>query len=176
LIEDKLIPPICSVFIDTSNDRDNELSCNKLFIEFLVTEILPWIYRNYSVTKDAQKTILAGYSYGGLAASYGALIHSEKFGKVLGQSGGFAWKPEGEEDGWIIREYEKSPKLPIDFYLDIGSFELKWPFLATAMQKMTSVLQSKGYHFTYNIYTGGHVQLDWQDTLAEGLIYLTNKK
>ncbi|MFA6942120.1 MAG: alpha/beta hydrolase-fold protein, partial [Clostridiaceae bacterium] len=175
LIADNLIQPICSVFIESSDDRDNELTCHKPFIEFLTTEILPWIYKGYSITKDAQNIILAGCSYGALAASYGALIHSEKFGKVLGQSGGFSWKPEGEEDGWIIREYEKSAKLPIDFYLDIGSFELRWPFVSKAIQEMTDVLCSKGYNLKYSIFTGGHVYLDWQDTLADGLVYLINK-
>lgn len=172
LITDNLIPPICALFIESTEERDTELTCYKPFADFLADEILPWVTKNYSVTKDADKTILAGFSYGALAACYSALTHHEKFGKVLGQSGGFAWKPEGEDDGGIIREFAKSPKLPIDFYLDIGTFELKWPFVSDAINGMIDVLYSKKYNLKYNIFTGGHVHTDWQDTLADGLIYL----
>lgn len=174
LITENLIAPVCAVFIESTEDRNTELTCNKLFTDFLAEEILPWMRKSYSVINNPENTTAAGFSYGALAACYAALIHPDKFGKVLGQSGGFSWKPEGEEDGFIIREFEKSPKLPIDFYLDIGTFELRWPFVSDAMKRMTDVLYSKGYNLKYSTFTGGHVLTDWQDTLADGLIYLEN--
>jgi enterochelin esterase family protein len=174
LISDNLIAPVCAVFIESTKERDTELTCNKAFTDFLAKEIVPWMHKNYSVINNPEYTIAAGFSYGALAACYAALIHPDKFGKVLGQSGGFSWKPEGEDDCFIIREFEKSAKLPVDFYLDIGSFELRWPFVSDAMKRMTDVLYSKGYNLKFNTFTGGHVLTDWQDTLADGLIYLEN--
>jgi enterochelin esterase family protein len=172
LIEDKLIPPICAVFIESTEERSTELSCYKPFTDFLTVEILPWMRKNYNVTNSAEKTVIAGFSNGALAACYAALTHAESFGKVLAQSCNYSWKPEGEEDGWIIRQFEKSPKLPLDFYIDIGTFELRWPFISDSIKRITDVLYSKEYNFKYNIFTGGHVHTDWQDTVADGLIYL----
>lgn len=176
LILDNLIPPICAVFIESTEERDIELACSKPFTDFLTEEILPWASEKYKITNKAEETIAAGFSFGALAACYAALTHPERVGKVLGQSGYFSWKPEGEEDGWIIREFEKRPKLPIDFYLDIGTFELRWPFISDSMIRMTDVLGSKGNKLKHNIFTGGHVHIDWQDTVADGLINLIGKE
>ena len=53
------------------------------FPEFLVSELLPWVHARYNVTTDPRLTVVAGASYGGLAATYAALRHPEVFGNVL---------------------------------------------------------------------------------------------
>lgn len=175
LIADNVIPAICAVFVDSSKDRDSELTCYKPFVDFLAEEILPWTQKNYNVTREANETIIVGYSYGALAACYAGLLYPNKFGKILGQSGGFSWAPEGEEYGWIVREFEKSQAVPLDLYLNIGSFELKWPFVASSMNDFIKLLKLKGYNVKNSVFTGGHVYTDWQDTLGEGLHWLLNK-
>jgi hypothetical protein len=68
---------------------------------------MPWIQGRYHVTADPGQIALGGSSAGGLAAVYAALEHSEVFGNVLSQSGGFRLVPEDEEGfGWLI----SSPK------------------------------------------------------------------
>lgn len=175
LILDNLIPPICALFIESTEERDIELACHKPFTDFLTEEILPWMSGKYNITKNTEETIVAGFSFGGLAACYAALTNPERFGKVLAQSPYLSWKPEDGEDEWIIREFESRPKLPIDFYLDIGTFELRWTYISDSMVKMTHVLGSKGYNLKSNIFTGGHVYTDWQDTVADGLINLIGR-
>lgn len=175
LIADNMIPAICAVFIDSSDDRDGELTCNKPFVDFLAEEILPWAQENYNITRESNETVIAGYSYGALEACYAGLIYPNKFGKILGQSGGFSWAPEGEENGWIVREFEKSQVVPLDLFLNIGSFELRWPFVADSMNDFVKVLKEKGYNVKSSVFTGGHVYTDWQDTLGEGLMWLLKK-
>lgn len=175
LIADDVIPAICAVFVDSSDDRDGELTCYRPFIDFLVEEILPWAQIKYNVTRESNETVIVGYSYGALAACYAGLLYPNRFGKILGQSGGFSWAPEGEEYGWIVREFEKSQVVPLDLYLNIGSFELKWPFVANSMNDFVKLLESKGNNIRNSVFTGGHVYTDWQDTLGEGLHWLLNK-
>ena len=43
----------------------------------------------------ADRTVLAGSSYGGLAATTVAMRHPEVFGNVLSMSGSFWWSPPG---------------------------------------------------------------------------------
>jgi enterochelin esterase-like enzyme len=59
-----------------------------------MSESLPWVHARYNVTTDSRLTILAGSSYGGLAATYAALRHGNRnadlirFGCYLGQRRG----------------------------------------------------------------------------------------
>lgn len=175
LIADNIIPPICAVFIDSSENRDGEFTCYKPFIDFLAEEILPWTEKNYNVTSEENETMIVGYSYGALAACYAGLLYPNKFRKILGQSGGFSWAPEGEEYGWLTREFEKSQFTLLNFYLNIGSFELRWPFVAESMYNFVKLLELKGHNVKSSVFTGGHVYTDWQDTLGEGLQWLLNR-
>ncbi len=79
----------------TAKERNRELPCNPSFVDFLVQELPPWVRERYHVTTDPAKTIVAGQSYGGLAAAYAGFCHSDVFGNALSQSGSFWWKPEG---------------------------------------------------------------------------------
>src|SRR5439155_713104 len=81
-------------------------------------------------------------------SAYMALRHSEVFGNVLSQSGAFWWAPDhhggicgakcpesggrsedrfmdgSTEGNWMAKQFVVSPKLPVRFYLDAGTFEV----------------------------------------------------
>jgi len=67
--------------------------------------------------------VVAGSSYGGLAAAYGGLPpayagfrHPEVFGNVLSQSGAYWWRPdETQEHDWLIRQFVAAERLPLRF-------------------------------------------------------------
>jgi hypothetical protein len=122
LIAGARIPPVVAVFIDNPNQetRTRELTPNPEFAEFLARELLPWVHARYHVTSDPRMTVVAGSSFGGLAATYAALRHPEVFGNVLCQSGDFSWAPDHihamgkladamTETGWFAKEFIKSP-------------------------------------------------------------------
>ena len=85
------IPPKVAVLIanPSQETRNKELPPNPRFADFLASELIPWVHANYNVTRDPDKTVVAGSSYGGIAATYAALRHPEVFGNVLCQSGSF---------------------------------------------------------------------------------------
>ena len=98
LIANQKIPAMCAVFIESNDDRDKELTCSDEFCCFVMDELLPWIKKNYNINNDGSKNLIAGFSYGGLAAAFIAYKHSEVFSKVLCQSGGMYWNKEDDEN------------------------------------------------------------------------------
>ncbi|MGH4123448.1 MAG: alpha/beta hydrolase [Clostridium sp.] len=174
LIESKRIPPTVCVFIASNSDRYEELTCNENFSNFISQELMAWIYDNYNVTKEPQKTIIGGVSLGGLMASFIAIKNSNIFGNVLSQSGSYWY-----EERWLTKEFEKTNKLPINFYLNAGVLEDHpyddEPIMMEAINNMRDVLLSKGYNVKYENFYSGHDYLSWGETLATGLIALIGK-
>jgi len=186
LLADRKIPPMVAVLIanPTQDSRGRELPPNPDFADFLAKELVPWMRRNYNVTTDPRQVVVAGSSYGGIASTYAAFRHPETFGNVLCQSGSFWWaaqKPEPyQEPNYLAKEFLKSPKLPIKFYMDAGSFEVDTSGSGGAIlepsRHMRDVLLAKGYEVHYEEFIGGHDYLSWRGTLADGLIALVGAK
>ncbi|MFT5193474.1 MAG: enterochelin esterase-like enzyme [Candidatus Promineifilaceae bacterium] len=138
--------------------------------------------QNYHVSPDPTKSIVAGSSYGGLAAVFMGLRHSNIVGHVLSQSGSFWWKPEASvEHEWLTRQAALNEKANLTFYLEVGSLESgatpdDGPSQLVSNRHMRDVLQAKGYEVCYKEFAGGHDYLCWQGTLANGLISLVGGK
>lgn len=172
LIADKKIPPIVTIFIDSTETRMEELKCNDNFSSIIVEELLPWTRDNYNITSKALKSIIGGLSLGGLTASYLGLKHSEVFGNVLSQSGSYWYAPEDYKgEFWIGKQYEALDKLPLKFYLNVGILETKDRMIDTNI-KLRDVLIEKGYAVDFEYFNSGHDYLSWGETLANGLISL----
>jgi enterochelin esterase-like enzyme len=168
------LPPFVALLVDNV-DRNHELPCNEAFADFLAGELLPWARERYAITTDPARAVVAGSSYGGLAAAYAGFRHPEVFGTVLSQSGAFWWRPEGDaEHDWIIHQIVVSPTLPLRFYLDAGIFEngFKDPSILVANRHLRDVLRAKGYPVVYAEYVGGHDYPCWEITLPVGLMAL----
>jgi enterochelin esterase family protein len=169
----------------SQDTRNKELPPNPAFADFLANELLPWVHARYTVTSDPRLTVVAGSSYGGIAATYAGLRHPEVFGNVLCQSGSFWWAPDHgagpdadatTETGWLAKEFIKSPKLPLKFWMDAGVFEVDSRGSGGAIlepsRHMRDVLLAKGYEVHYQQFNSGHDYLNWRGTLADGLIAL----
>ena len=193
LIAAKKIPAAVAVLIANPSQatRNEELSPNSKFADFLAKELVPWMHAHYNVTNDPGKTVVAGSSLGGLAAAYAGYKHPEVFTNVLCQSGSFWWAPDHSgaipdgvitETGWMAKQLIASSKLPLKFYIDAGSFEFDsngtgGGILETS-RNMRDVLLAKGYEVHYQQFVGGHDYLSWRGTFADGLMDLigtTNK-
>ena len=180
------IPPMVAVLIanPSQETRNKELPPNPDFADFLATELLPWVHAHYSVTSDPKLTTVGGSSFGGIAATYAGLRHPQIFGNVLCQSGSFWWAPERigpdveatTETGWLAKEFIKSPKLPLRFWMDAGVFEVdsrgNGGAILEPSRHMRDVLLAKGYEVHYQQFNSGHDYLNWRGTLADGLIAL----
>ena len=191
LIAASKIPPTVAVLIanPSPESRNKELMPNPTFADFLAKELIPWIQNQYNVAGDPEKTVIAGSSLGGLAAAYAGYKHPEVFTNILCQSGSFWWAPDHSgaipdgvltETGWMAKQFIASPKLPLRFYLDAGSFEFDsngtgGGILETS-RDMRDVLLAKGYEVHYQQFVGGHDYLSWRGTFADGLMDLIGAK
>ncbi|ROL78574.1 esterase [Pseudomonas vranovensis] len=174
LIADGLIPPTAALIIANPSDlsRQQELPPNPQFARFMAEELMPWA-RRQGLAAASERTVVAGSSYGGLASAYLGLKHPQLFGNVLSMSGSYWWGREGEEPGWLTREYVKAPKQALRFYLQSGLFE--GPKILDTNRHLRDVLLAKGYAVEQVEYPAGHDYLQWRGSLPCGLISLIGK-
>lgn len=175
LISDKKISNVICVLIESTRNRYEELTCSDKYSDFIVKELMPWIYENYNVSKSPQDTIIGGVSLGGLAATYMAYKNPSIFGNVLSQSGSYWY-----DDQWLTNKFKESEKLPIKFYLNAGVLEDNpydtEPIMMEVINNMRDVLIKKGYEVSYETFPSGHDYLSWGETLGTGLIELIGDK
>lgn len=185
LIADKAIPPMRVVFVNPPRPslRGKELTPNETFANMLANELMPWLCETQSICPTAENTVLSGSSFGGLASTYIALEHPERFGKVLSQSGSFWWKPRGakqqlpHQQSWMSEFAEAKNKMDIQFYLNAGVFETE-PKNASIYQtnrNLFDTLKQKGYPVTFKSVASGHDYYSWRVMLADGLTTLFSK-
>jgi enterochelin esterase family protein len=202
LIVARKIPPTVAVMVDNVGDRRLvDLVANPEFADFMATELVPWVRAHYNVTRDPERTVVSGKSAGGLAAAYLGLRHPEVFGNVFSQSGAFWWSPEHSggvcasecpedggrrsdpdsrdsrtEENWIAKQFVTSPKLPVRFFLEAGTFEVDKQGtggdILEATRTLRDVLLAKGYEVHFQQFVSGHDDLSWRGTFADGLIAL----
>jgi enterochelin esterase family protein len=181
---DGRIPAVVAVFVMHVN-RARELACNDTFAKFIAEELIPWARSTHGAGHDPADVVVAGSSFGGLAAAFVALRHPAIVGNVLSQSGNFAWAPNHSagpnldattEGGWLIEEYIDKPRTATRFHLEAGVFEADRFVTGGAILERTrhfrDVLRAKGYAVTYTQFTGGHDYLSWRGTFADGLLHL----
>ena len=174
------LPPVLAVLIPSIDGmtRARELPGNDTFADALADELLPLIAAETGITPDPARTVLAGASYGGLAAATVALRRSDRFGNALSMSGSFWWAPQGSaSDGTphVAAEFAARDRLPIRFFLSAGSFETSrhgGDGILQTSRSLRDILRLKGYAVDWREYAGGHDYLVWRGALADGLIAL----
>jgi enterochelin esterase-like enzyme len=189
LIAKEKIPPTVAVMVNSQATRVRDLACSAPFADFLAKELVAWVRSNFNVSADPNQTVVSGISLGGLAAAYCGLRHPDVFGNVLSQSGSFwyfdGWKPGTNsferdiftDSGWLTRQFAKSPRLPLRFYLEVGMLEQGIPInMVVENRRLHDVLTAKGYPVTYSEYNGDHNYLCWRGSLADGLIALIGRR
>lgn len=173
-----VMPPLVALLVNNADgdSRDRELPCHPPFVDFLTQELLPWARAGYHITSDPARTVVAGSSYGGLAAAFAGLRRPDVFGNVLSQSGAFWWKPvDDHEEEWLTRQYAAAPTAPVRVYLEAGLLEDKSDAalsILVANRHLRTVLRAKGYAVRHAEFSGGHSYLNWRGTLADGLLAL----
>lgn len=182
LIAAKKIKPMVVVLVDNSDDRLGDLANHKKFADFMASEVVPWARKKVKITTDPHRTIIGGYSAGGLGSAYVAYMHPEVFGKVLSQSGAFWRGNEGASEPyeWLTSQYASSPKKDLRFYVEVGAAEThralgSGPVFVEANRRLRDALKAKGYAVTYKEVAGAHHEpTHWREALGEALISLRN--
>ena len=180
------LKPVVAVLVgNPPGARNDELPCNDDFVSFLASELVPWVREQYNVASDPSKNVIAGSSFGGLAASYVGLRHPELFGNVLSQSGSYWWSPETNtiflehevEGEWLTRQYAEEDHKPLRFFIEVGLNEGGAPSMVIVNRHFRDVLVAKDYEIVeYDEFNGGHDYLNWRGSFGEGLIALIGAK
>ncbi|TBV02535.1 enterochelin esterase [Stutzerimonas kirkiae] len=174
------LPPVVAVLVPSidSGTRSRELPGNAAFADALADELLPRVAALTGIRPEAERTVLAGASYGGLAAATAALRRPDRFGNVLSMSGSFWWAPEGRDtDGtpFVGQSLAEAGKKPLRFFLSAGTFESGHGDVAGILEssrQVRDISRLKGYETHWREYAGGHDWLVWRGALADGLIAL----
>jgi enterochelin esterase family protein len=179
------IPPLVVVGVGniSSQSRQRDLNGSEAFARFLVNELVPWARKSYRVSADPSRTIVGGTSLGGLMAAYCGLKHSNVFGKVLAQSGSFVAAPGQDElnpvwtaeaPGLLARQFAAGPRLPLEFYLEAGRYEVYFRIsILSETRRLRDVLEAKGYRVKYAEFVGGHNEVCWRGSFANAVMALT---
>jgi len=203
LIADNKIPPVVAIMVEnflniSLAQRAGELPPNPKFLEYIIKELLPWVHENFNITTNSSQSVIIGASYGGIASAYIAFKHPEIFSNILSMSGTYSWYPgagfwlqrikdlenlvqwwtkeDEREEEWLIHQFAQTERLPLKFYLDVGILEETDPTgLFISNRHFRTVLQDKGYPFSYVEFLGGHDFVCWRGSIADGLIYLIGK-
>lgn len=177
LIASGRIPPTVCVMVEQLA-RNTELPCNERFSDFLALELVPWLRDELQWEVAPERTVIAGSSYGGLAAVYTGLRHPACFGRVLSQSGSFWWAPDGTpEHEWLTRQLVHQPLPAVRHYLEVGRLDAgptpgNGPSVLVSNRHLRDVLQARGQDVTYREFNGAHDYICWRGSLADGLLAL----
>ncbi|XOV89246.1 MAG: alpha/beta hydrolase [Pseudomonadota bacterium] len=178
LLAERRIEPMLALLVEPVSvaTRSQEYGLDPRVIDYMAGELFDWLDTEYGASRNPVHNIAAGCSLGGLTSAFLTLRHPDLFGNCLSQSGSYWAGPgfherEDYEPGWLIREYEKSPRLAVNFYLDVGTYEHP-EFMVTTNRRMRDLLTAKGYRVVYQEFEGGHDHACWRGTLADGLFAL----
>lgn len=81
-------------------DYMNRGSKAALYTDFVLTELLPYIKKHYRVRTEADQSVFAGFSLGGLSAFDIVFHHPDHFSRAGVFSGSFWWRSKSTEEGY----------------------------------------------------------------------------
>ncbi|MBS0976394.1 enterochelin esterase, partial [Serratia rubidaea] len=173
----------CYLLVDVidGQHRERELPCNADFWLALQAELLPLVRQRMAFSDSGARTVVAGQSYGGLAAMYAGLHWPQRFGRVLSQSGSFWWptvqyvtdfaRRAEFDEGWLTQQVRQGRVAAgtLTVFQEAGSREEDIEFVN---QQMQQALKAAGHRVNYRVFSGGHDALCWRGGLLDGLHWL----
>ncbi|WP_421531921.1 enterochelin esterase [Lelliottia amnigena] len=174
LTQEGQLPPAVYLLIDVIDTahRSRELPCNADFWLAVQEELLPQIQALTPFSERADRTVVAGQSFGGLSSLYAALNWPQRFGCVLSQSGSYWWPHRGADlDGQLIEQLKAGEKSAtgLRIVLEAGRRE---PLIFRTNQALYAQLQHPQHRVFWRQVDGGHDALCWRGGLTQGLMTL----
>ncbi|MFU2315859.1 enterochelin esterase [Rahnella sp. PCH160] len=181
LTREGALPEAVYVLIDVIDiqSRSRELTCNPEFWLAVQDELLPQVKNLAAHSDNAQKTVVAGQSFGGLSSLYAGLHWPERFGCVLSQSGSFWWprrnrqqaSDDQQEAESILSQVEKGlgESSHLKIFMEAGRNE---KLIYEVNNQMEALLKPTPNQVRYRVLEGGHDALWWRGGLLDGLCSL----
>lgn len=170
------IPPMI-VALTTSPDRLKEYGADPAHARFLVEEMVPFLERRYPLLTEPRSRGLMGASFGGVATLSTAWRYPGFFGRLLLQSGSFAFTDIGEHKRGpafdpvveFVNAFRAEPGRPTErVFVSCGVYES----LIYENRSLIPLLQSAGLEVRYAEARDGHNWENWRDRLREALSWL----
>jgi enterochelin esterase family protein len=120
------MPTTIGVFVDPGEpgNRNAEYDAfDDAYATFLLTEILPRVRANYSITDDPDRWGICGGSSGGNCALTVAWLRTDRFRRVMSFLGSFEQIEGGNPYPRLIRE---TPRKPLRIFLQAATRDLHW--------------------------------------------------
>lgn len=174
------IEPLIIVGIYCTENRTEEYMPspkNKIYIDFLIDELKPFIDKEYRTNPQREYTAVGGSSAGGMLAFVAAWEHPEVFSKVLSFSPAFKIRQFNYVRKVKKDEAEKRDLLMYFYNGGIGLEERLQP----GLYKMLEALNEKGYvdETDYKVSINPeatHFESAWAEALPEALKFLFGKE
>lgn len=172
LIAKGKIKPVIAVFIDprdpdspSMNKRESQFLMNENFLNFVCDELVVSIDANYKTSKFSDDRAILGTSYGGVCATYFALMRSNVFHLVAIQSPAYGGASKLQDI------YKGIPKLPLKIFMSAGTINDGEILTRSIKDK----LEQDGYKLKYREVSEGHSWGNWRALLDDILIYFWEK-
>ena len=177
LIDALEIPPVV-VALSDPRDRLREYANDERHAEHIVAELLPTLEQKYPLLGRPTSRCLMGASLGAVATLSTAWRYPGVFGRLLLQSGSFAFTDIGTDHPRsrafdpvveFVNAFRKEPGRPSErVFMSCGMYES----LIYENRSMFPVLQKTGMAVRYREARDGHNWENWRDRLREGLSWL----
>lgn len=165
------------VALTDANERLVEYPNHPEHADFLCQDLVPWMEDNFPLIKQPRARCLMGASFGGVASLSTAWRYPGFFGRLLLQSGSFAFTDIGDHQRGpafdpvveFVNAFREQPGRPSErVFVSCGTYES----LIYENRSMVPLLQSTGMEVRYVEARDGHNWENWRDRLREGLSWL----
>jgi enterochelin esterase family protein len=176
LIDELEIAPLI-VACTQSPDRLNEYAGNQLHARYVVEDLLAALRARLPLSDTPDTRGLMGASFGGVASLHTAWRYPGMFGRLLLQSGSFAFSDIGAHRRGpvfdpvvrFVNEFRAHPGLPTErIYMSCGIYES----LIYENRSLLPLLRDLGMDVRYDEARDGHNWENWRDRLRTGLSWL----
>lgn len=176
LIDRLELPPLVAA-LTTSPDRLHEYGADRRHARFVAEELVPHVAAAFPIEDDPALRGLMGASFGAVAALHTAWCYPGRFGRLLLQSGSFAFSdigPHGRSKAFdpvakFVNAFRAAPDRPAErLAVTCGRYES----LIYENRSLVPLLQEAGMEVRYREARDGHNWHNWRDRLRGSLSWL----
>ncbi len=169
--------PQMIVALTDSPDRLSEYAGNVPHANFLANEMLPLLADKFPLVDESYARGIMGASFGGVASLHAAWRNPGLFGRLLLQSGSFAFSDLGAHERGAIfdpvvrfmNDFRENPGRPGEkIYMSCGIYES----LIYENRSLVPRLQAQGINVNFEEARDAHNWENWRDRLRNGLSWL----
>ena len=166
------------VVMTSSPDRLHEYADTERHAKFISEELVPYVQRLLPISDQPQSRCLMGASFGAVASLSTAMRYPGMYGRLLLQSGSFAFTDIGDRNHRgpifdpivaMINRYRAEPTVVAEkVFVSVGMYES----LIYENRSLVPVFMSTGMDVRYVEARDGHNWENWRDRLRDGLSWL----